>query len=415
MKNILSQTIKGLLILFLIVEVTSLPLYCMHTNPLKHKVPFNLASALKQHPYAITSLCAGGMCGLGYYWYTIKELPKNQPIQLTTSKNSVINSFKNALKMTMQWINPITWYSYFNSQNRINLTELKDQQAEKWQHALLQIKKESLDVLYQWKGKNNRYLFLPKTFFDENKTVSNLKEVFVSHNIATDYFMADRTGKPWDDKKWKEAFFTLEKRSRGAGGIVDIAHKPLPIDDIDVLMHDARMIVKSFLIDYDVQWFEKNCIKKHYVLSRILTYTKLQQVMHDEKLSHIHLPLKVIFVKNKTTEKYLGYQESLLIVDKIINPTCLSSYNVDINISDVTKEYALVIFAEKKINHNVPFNAESSKELVQLIKKAPFDVGYDNILSDANGDAVIIDTEFKGEPADKSIKKLSSRYKLTRA
>jgi hypothetical protein len=69
----------------------------------------------------------------------------------------------------------------------------------------------------------------------------------------------------------------------------------------------------------------------------------------------------------------------------------------------------LRVLAEEKINEKVPFNVAAQNELKQLINEVPFDVGYDNIFSDKNGDAIIVDTEFKGEGSDRSIKKLN-RY-----
>jgi hypothetical protein len=44
-----------------------------------------------------------------------------------------------------------------------------------------------------------------------------------------------------------------------------------------------------------------------------------------------------------------------------------------------------------------------------LVENAPFDIGFDNIFTNINGDAVIIDTEFKGEPTERCLQKLD-RY-----
>jgi hypothetical protein len=63
--------------------------------------------------------------------------------------------------------------------------------------------------------------------------------------------------------------------------------------------------------------------------------------------------------------------------------------------------YDLLVFAERKVNYK-KFNASAAQELQLLVKKAPFDISCPenrggNIFADANGDAVIVDTEFKGD------------------
>ncbi len=63
------------------------------------------------------------------------------------------------------------------------------------------------------------------------------------------------------------------------------------------------------------------------------------------------------------------------------------------------------------VNSGKELKNDVHKELVELCKDAPFDVGYDNIFSNLNGDAIIIDTEDKGEDSTNCIQKLSRYFK----
>lgn len=79
----------------------------------------------------------------------------------------------------------------------------------------------------------------------------------------------------------------------------------------------------------------------------------------------------------------------------------------NVTYDDVRRRYDFVIFAERQ-PWGIGFSRQAMDELAELIKDAPFDIGYDNIFSDHNGDAVIIDTEFKGE--QDCLGKLIGRY-----
>ncbi|HEV2601260.1 MAG TPA: hypothetical protein VGT41_03100 [Candidatus Babeliales bacterium] len=182
------------------------------------------------------------------------------------------------------------------------------------------------------------------------------------------------------------------------------------INDVPQLLAGARSTIKSFLLtdDKELPSIEQSSIKKGGI-RRLFTYAQLERIIKEKKLSHIRLPRKVVVIRDNKTKQYVPAELAPSIIDTAINAVSVVGYNI--GIQKTSWDYDLIIFAHKEKRYNRPLSKQAYDDLVQLISEAPFDVGYDNIFADQNGDAVIIDTEFKGEPADTSIEKLG-RYKI---
>lgn len=285
---------------------------------------------------------------------------------------------------------------------------LKVDQAQKLQVALSQIEQSSLDEVYTWQSLKLLDIHTNQ-LFDGNQQPVDLKCFFEQHSIKTGYFLGKSSG-AWTEEEWRSVFSILEKRAMGKAPIREEWLEKVNVFRLPTLMRDARIILESCMAYDSNQLSEEKFIKKTG-LFRFFTYVKLQQVILEEKLSHVHLPLKICVIKNETTNLHVHSQEAAHILDNAVHFFSRKRSVVNVEI-DFLEPYQMCIFAEKKKNHKISFTAEVMKQLVRLIQKAPFDIGYDNIFSDANGDAVIIDTEFKGEPADSSIAKLG-RYPMT--
>jgi hypothetical protein len=106
------------------------------------------------------------------------------------------------------------------------------------------------------------------------------------------------------------------------------------------------------------------------------------------------VPLKYVFIKDKTTGEYLSREEALKLIDDRLK-VCVDLF-IGYAIELVTDRYEIEVFATREKCEGRGFSQVTMDELFTLCREAPFDIGYDNIFWDTNGDAVIIDTEYKG-------------------
>lgn len=184
------------------------------------------------------------------------------------------------------------------------------------------------------------------------------------------------------------------------------------------LLKDAKSILKAFLPgeEFDPENQKGNYIKKHGdVLGRLYTYTKLQFIMQNQNLYHIHLPKKFLFIKNKKTRRLLTNEEASAVLDRLVQLTITTNNprsplpRLQITCLE-DDDYDFYVYAERQTNSHLPLTLIAINELTELVKKAPFDVGFDNIFTDENGDAIIIDTEFKNDRMGETLLKLVGRY-----
>jgi hypothetical protein len=270
------------------------------------------------------------------------------------------------------------------------------------------ITNKSLTKIYKWESP---LLSIPKEeLIDSSGELVNLKELFEKHQIVDEanVFMQHDEPKPWDDKDWLKAGSVVMKRAQGNEGIPCSFLKKVHLTELPELLRDAKTVLKSFLPVSELPHFDRQFIKKGGQLGRLFTYAKLQRVIEEKKLSHIHLPLKILVIEDKKTGQCVESQKASQLLDDMIKIFVLPS-KIETRMHCYSSDYKVHIYAVRQVRHKVPLSQEAQDELKELVAEAPFDVGYDNIFSDANGDAVIIDTEFKGEPADSSVAKLG-RY-----
>ncbi len=221
----------------------------------------------------------------------------------------------------------------------------------------------------------------------------------------------DSDDEDWDDKEWHNIFQSLSKASE-----MRLPNK-IDFNNLSQFVHDTRSILKSFLpaSDQVIILTNQHFLKKNS-LGRLITYAELERVINKEHLSHVRLPLKFLIIKDRRTGEYLTGQTA----EKLLN----AALSIDLYLSKKgriipvvnydMKNYEVYILAQEQHDYKlrIPLQRAALEDLVQLIKQAPFDVGNDNIFSDAQGNAVIIDTEFKGESSANCLPKLE-RYNRT--
>lgn len=219
------------------------------------------------------------------------------------------------------------------------------------------------------------------------------------HSIYT-YSASIKSNK--DD--WKELYnILLEKPWVGQEDSWGAAYtSTVQINMLTNLFANAKSILRSFLVtdSEKLRTLEQTYFKKEGYTHRLFTYAHLQKIIEKNELSHVHLPHKFLAVYNKDTNSYISGEQAFEILNNIITMQ-LSGTRVQINDTDseLNSHYGLVIFAQKITKTKTPLNEAAKQELHTLCGEAPFDIGYDNIFSDSNGDAIIIDTEAKGTNA----------------
>lgn len=281
----------------------------------------------------------------------------------------------------------------------------KVQSLRSVQSARLQnISSESIFTLYYWYGPKT--IYIPKKVLGD---VAAFKDFFEKASKEGLIQLPPKYSAQGSEKAWLRAFKIFNEE------LADTAENDpcvLHYDKLRGLLNDANSILKSYLPAHedDIRCFQEHCIKKTD-LRRLLTYAQLQRVINKKGLSHVRLPLKILVIKDRKTGNYITGEAALKILDGIVN-IHLASIGVGMCL-DIAyygrDDYEFFILAHKQIHGKVPLSKIALEQLAELIKEAPFDLGYDNIFSDSDGDAVIIDTEFKGEPSFHSLPKLQ-RY-----
>lgn len=257
------------------------------------------------------------------------------------------------------------------------------------------ISRDSLTLLYQdlrHDDGGDSFLFIPmQELVNADGVKVDLRELFARHGLCT---FLGLTTDAWDDDLWDLNFSKLiamqiEPIKKTMEYYRYHEHK-YTIDQLSTLLADAKKLLKSFLGSEND--FQGPFVKKSG-LNRIFTYAKLQQVIADKQLHHVRLPIKRIFIQDKTTGKYLPKVEASMIVDDALK-ICVR-HRLACKILFVSDKYDLKIFASKEKTEGKGLSKAAQQELFVLCEEAPFDIGDDNIFWDAKGDAIIIDTEYK--------------------
>lgn len=257
------------------------------------------------------------------------------------------------------------------------------------------------------------------------KNVESVKKFFKHNNVHP------RSGLTWDDPEEEQEIKDLLKTPRQS--------YPPDIKELSQIIKDAEIVLKYFLFSNDPELADiiKHSVRKrifynlfpndrdpndiHYIekseLPRLFTYAFLQRIINTDKLSHLHLTRrKILAIRHTNPEDihnpYLSHDQAIHLLDKNLkihisaNPPQILEIGYD-------EQYNFAIFAYKETNSDIPLSFGAYNELKILLSKAPFDVGVNNIFSDPNGDAIIIDTEFKGGSSKEGITKLG-RYPFQR-
>ncbi len=193
------------------------------------------------------------------------------------------------------------------------------------------------------------------------------------------------------------------------------SREKIPFSYIKPLRDDALILLESFLPpehnDLDDLLKNDAFIPKIRAEHRLYTYTKIYETIKAKNLNHIRLPLKFLIMKDKKTDTYITDPNKIKEVLRkriktfVFDPTMLElSFLLD----DQDDDYSFHIVAERVIDHKI-LSSAAFQDLELLVEDAPFDIGYDNIFADEQGDAVIIDTEYKGTRPDEAKAKLK-RY-----
>jgi hypothetical protein len=259
-------------------------------------------------------------------------------------------------------------------------------------------------------------------------TPAILKEEFRKNRIMTAKAFVFERGPEWDLKQWTTAYQKLINLDNFPQSTMTLGNALQFLEDVKSILRsflapqdfapiapsfrDGLSMLRSYfnykqcdISEYRTEFFQKGS------LARIFTYAKLQQVIKQKKLLRVHLPRKVLAIKDKETGCWLTKNTASLLLEELICLVIENSEDPKIKIDyDEFGKFGFYIFAEKQPRSEAPLSEEALKQLIELIKEAPFDIGFDNIFTNENGDAVIIDTEFKGEPATDCIRKLIERY-----
>lgn len=300
--------------------------------------------------------------------------------------------------------------------SRSSLLELQELHAIKTkQLAKLQnIADDSITTAYKMqflRGSCN--IYIPQ---HQLKSPAELQELLKKY--AAQGHIVLKNSHKWNDDDWLNIFKTftwIEEQYRPPSRLPRTIHRVISLDHVNKLLADATSILKSFLPENQdtITFIEKQGWIVKQGLNRLFAYRELQRIINKKGFSHIHLPIKVLMLKNRKTGRYITDEES---ASKELDNIAVAIFGhfgdgcIDIH-PPIDNDYSISIFAQK-MHTRGHLSQEALKELKELIKEVPFDLGFDNIFSDAHGDAIIIDTEFKGEPADHCLPKLE-RYNKT--
>ncbi len=293
-----------------------------------------------------------------------------------------------------------------SDQSDPRIIALKADQYNKKKKLFNTMQDTSITKLYKLPA-GQMYFYMSKEEIKDSGD-KNLKKIFDRPEFMTIEISGYKKHKKWTDEQWshfKEALIYTENNKRGKQFGWDAG---VHIDEAAGLLHHAKTILKSFIpsdgtFDSDDQLFIKeNFIDKGLGIHRLFVFTKLQKVIEEKKLHHVRLPLKLLVIRDLRTGNYIIGQKALKIIDNTAKLGVRDS-GAEGEI-ELDSDYEFVVLANREDRCGA-ISESACRDLENLAGDAPFDVGYDNIFG-SNGDAVIIDTEFKGTCASDCIPKL---------
>lgn len=289
---------------------------------------------------------------------------------------------------------------------------IKEQSLNKKSKNLLEKLHRKNDVtLYQWW--QSQSLIIPSSNFEFGKdnNLEAFNKFLTQHNIITGVSIFDDNYiSIWTEKEQKEAYEVFERRAAGDQKAFNPYRKKIYINDLDRLLIYAKKVLKSYLpTDYN-KINEKKFIKKGNPLGRIFTYNMIRKTIKENELLAIRLPRKFLIIYDKNNKEVV---KNKTVAEEIINKKLKFSLidGEEVRLSDNLSNYGMYVLAKRESDYKkaVDFNKKAESDLKVLVRKVPFDIGYDNIFTDSKGNAIIIDTEFKGENTESSVIKLN-RY-----
>ncbi len=328
------------------------------------------------------------------------------------------------------------------------MATLRQYQEQQLASLASKIPDRSIELLYRSTGGKMPILVLQE--HSNIHSIQELQKLFDNAELVTASPVFSAQSRNWSQKDWNTAMVSLNERKNrteesleqlrkrieenpipfpswklflkgGYGGedrnlslkIKDeYGREKIPLSDIKLVRDDALTLLKSFLPPEHNDLGEDNAfLIKANVERRLYTYTKLYETIKAKNLNHIQLPLKFLIVKDKKTDTYITDPNKIKpILSKRIKTFISDPTMLELNflLDDQADDYSFHIVAEKIINHKI-LSPAAFQELEVLVEEAPFDVGYDNIFADEQGNAVIIDTEYKGATPRDATQKLG-RY-----
>ncbi len=267
---------------------------------------------------------------------------------------------------------------------------------------------DTVTLLYQ----ESLMLFLSSEQLKQCSTPADFKALCDRAGlIATDSFLGRSTITPWNNEEWQEAYGTLNTYTQR----LPLTRKDLINPNLaPQLLSYAKTILSSFVLpnglspqktkawksNWEIYTFgEKRYLRKDLEFRRLFTYKKLQSIIQDHGLTHVHLPQKFLVIQDKTTGLFITGDEAIAVIAKNFHLFLRDTMTLRLFVDFINPEnrYDIFILAEEQIPSKKTLNLETAVQLGKLILQAPFDVGRDNIFTTETGDAVIIDTENKGE------------------
>ncbi|HLW72940.1 MAG TPA: hypothetical protein VKR54_02735 [Candidatus Babeliales bacterium] len=256
----------------------------------------------------------------------------------------------------------------------------------------INIYKDPLTALYKIPY-GRPHLYIPE---EDLIDVNSLKKIFENNNIDTTAGWYSH--QPWSTEQWNKAYKEFKNLQYEK---TNTRLTFYTLDELLKILAEAKTVLKSFLPPNDYSFiFVKNKYIKKYGMNRLFTYAKLQQVITEKNLTHIRLPLKFLLIEDIETGEYVSTEEALRLIDSLLKIYLdHNEGSTRIIIENMSDRYEFHIFAKRETIKGKGFSKATMEQLFTLCEEAPFDIGYDNIFWDAKGDATIIDTEHKGEPA----------------
>lgn len=291
------------------------------------------------------------------------------------------------------------------------IERLKENQKENFDSLFLQVPEDSITDLYRLSSVAVKLQLSSKELNAINDG-KDLKQLLLKNNLVEASLFFWGQSQSWSHENWNEALNTLKQRTELLKQ-TDSEVPTLNFDRLRMLFSDTNNILKAFfpIDNIDLKQNINSFIIKKYPYGRLATYAKLQKTIDTYKLKNVHLPLKLLVARNKKTREYITNNQELekLLKENLKIYVRQPHIDVYIDMDSESDDYELLVCAEKIQNQHIPLTPQTMQELQKLVTDAPFDIGHDNIFSNANGDAIIIDTEYKGEVTQEALIKIN-RY-----